>query len=137
MRLRAICLLALLWATPAAAQTVTITDPATQGMFRWDPVPGVDRYEIDLGRGQGFESIGTVTNLKLAPDTPDGTYTVALRSCSAGSAPPCTLTPSTLTAIVRRPGPPPPAPTNFRLEVTVINNQVAEIKVVPTPPQQE
>jgi hypothetical protein len=128
--------LALL-AVPAAAQTVIVTDPATQGVFRWDAVPGAERYEIDLGRGEGFQSIGTVTSLKLAADTPNGSYTVTLRSCLSTAAPACSPTPSTLTFVVRRPDPTPPAPTNFRLELTVINNQVAEIKVVPIAPPRE
>ena len=56
-------------ATTASAQT-TITDPASQGMFRWTAAPGATHYELDLG--SGFVSIGNVVAFKLAPSTPDG-----------------------------------------------------------------
>jgi hypothetical protein len=137
MRVFALILLALFFATPSAAQTVTITDPATQGIFRWDAVADAERYEIDVQRGQGFQTLGTVTSLKLAADTPNGTYTVLLRSCRSTASPACSATPSTVTFTVRRPDPTPPPPTNFRLELTVINNQVAEIKVVPIAPPED
>lgn len=124
----------LLFAAPAAAQTITITDPATQGTFRWDASTGADRYEIDLGRGQGYQSMGLLSTLKLAADTPDGTYTARLRACSASAVVACSQ-PATLTFIVDRPDPTPPTPGNFRMTIDVIAGVAIIRSQEPLPPQ--
>jgi hypothetical protein len=118
-------------AAPVAAQTVTITDPSTQGTFQWDASPTADRYELDLG--SGFVSIGNVTQLKLAANTPDGSYTARLRACLSSAPTPCSA-PATVTFIVDRPDATPITPTNFRLVVTVVNG-VALLKLEPLTPE--